>query len=417
MCPAPFSLIAGRAQAARPVSVPPYLLPGGRDLRLDLMRGFCVFAMITDHVGDTSPLRLLTGSNRFLTSAAEGFILISGFTAGLVYRSLIARLGYEAAVKKALRRAFSLYLIAVSLVFLLMPVSETFQLPWAQGLTIEHSVSFVLGVLTLHRGYSLADIMLIYTFLLAFMPLALLLLNSGRTRLLVVTSAGLWALHRFAPALATITWPIAGNEAFDLAAWQLLFFVALALGYHRDRLPVLTPATLRRVQLLTGAGVFALLVFFAICLPPESFPQRLHALSPFSDAQQTWIMARLADKPGLGPLRLVATAVCYTFFFVTLTRGWNWLHRPLNALLLPYGQNALYAYTAHIPFAVAAALIIRALGPAGYNFWLNGVFQLIALAAIWLLARRKFLLPTPQTRRYWELVPFALAVLTLIGLP
>src|SRR4029079_315261 len=47
---------------------------GKRDLRIDLLRGFCVFVMIVDHVGgESSWLYLVTGGNRFFVSAAEGF--------------------------------------------------------------------------------------------------------------------------------------------------------------------------------------------------------------------------------------------------------------------------------------------------------------------------------------------------------
>jgi OpgC protein len=52
---------------------------GSRDLRIDLLRGFCVFVMIVDHVGgESSWLYVLTGGNRFMVSAAEGFVLLSG---------------------------------------------------------------------------------------------------------------------------------------------------------------------------------------------------------------------------------------------------------------------------------------------------------------------------------------------------
>ena len=37
--------------------------PIGRDPRLDLLRGFCVFAMIVDHIGGSSWLYALTGGN------------------------------------------------------------------------------------------------------------------------------------------------------------------------------------------------------------------------------------------------------------------------------------------------------------------------------------------------------------------
>ena len=67
---------------ARPALVlPQYITASGRDLRIDLLRGYFVLAMIIDHVLGVSPLWLITGGNRFFTSAAEGFILTSGLMA------------------------------------------------------------------------------------------------------------------------------------------------------------------------------------------------------------------------------------------------------------------------------------------------------------------------------------------------
>ena len=62
-----------------------YVSGGSRDLRLDLLRGFAVFAMAVDHIGGDSPFHLLSGGNRFFVSAAEAFVFISGVTVGLVY--------------------------------------------------------------------------------------------------------------------------------------------------------------------------------------------------------------------------------------------------------------------------------------------------------------------------------------------
>ncbi|HEV8654275.1 MAG TPA: OpgC domain-containing protein [Candidatus Limnocylindria bacterium] len=47
-----------------------------RDLRLDLLRGFCVVVMVADHIG---------GESSWL------YVLISGITMGMVYRGVIDR--------------------------------------------------------------------------------------------------------------------------------------------------------------------------------------------------------------------------------------------------------------------------------------------------------------------------------------
>src|ERR687885_566562 len=112
-----------------------YAQQGRRDLRLDFLRGFAVFAMIVDHLGSASWLYPLTGGNVFFVSrvahaagrvrgapnarptrdvsAAEGFVLISGLLVGIVYGDIVRREGLKAATLKALARAWSLYKLCV----------------------------------------------------------------------------------------------------------------------------------------------------------------------------------------------------------------------------------------------------------------------------------------------------------------
>src|SRR2546421_11750364 len=86
-----------------------------RDLRVDLLRGFCIFAMVVDHFGGDSWLYSITGGNRFYVSAAEGFIFISGFIMGQAYRAKRDRSGLPSAMREALRRARTLYVATVAL--------------------------------------------------------------------------------------------------------------------------------------------------------------------------------------------------------------------------------------------------------------------------------------------------------------
>src|SRR5579883_2466606 len=96
-----------------------YVAESSRDLRLDLLRGFCVFAMIADHVGGDSYAHAVSGAGEFFVSAAEGFVFLSGFVMGMVYSGIVARHGLLAAVKKALLRSWTLYCvtIAVTVIF------------------------------------------------------------------------------------------------------------------------------------------------------------------------------------------------------------------------------------------------------------------------------------------------------------
>jgi len=195
-----------------------YGASGRRDLRLDFLRGFCAVAMIVDHIGGPSWLYAVTGGNRFFTSAAEGFIFISGLVVGIAYRGLIARDGLGAALRRVLERAAQLYLLAVGLTLVFLPVSEALGLRWAQSVDLGDPAAFVVSVLTLHRTYYVVDIPLLYALLLAVTPLVLILLSQGYTPVVLALSWALWAAYQFFPEQADVPWQIAGNYAFHFSA-------------------------------------------------------------------------------------------------------------------------------------------------------------------------------------------------------
>src|SRR5919199_2794492 len=87
----------------------------GRDLRIDFLRGLCVIGMIVDHVAGPSWLYAITGGNHFYTSAAEGFVFVSGLVAGRAYTRFIDRQGLAYGLSRLLNRAGQLYLLALGL--------------------------------------------------------------------------------------------------------------------------------------------------------------------------------------------------------------------------------------------------------------------------------------------------------------
>jgi hypothetical protein len=407
----------GVPAARSPAAHPPYVTAGGRDLRLDILRGYCVFAMIVDHIAWLSPLHLLSGGDRFLFGAAEGFILISGITAGIVYRSFIAREGMGAAWRKALLRAFNLYLLAVGLALFVGPIYEALHASGAQGVDLTRPLDFVVQVLTLQRTYTLADVMVLYALLLALMPVALYAMRRGLTWLVLGVSALMWLAHQVFPAFDGMPWRVQGNWMFLFASWQALFFGALALGYHRDRLPRVTPVEQRRLHWITGVSSVALIAFFVfLSLSADRLPAALQDLSVLPDALRVEIKLRLFAKPDVGIGRIVSAAVISTFVFLSLTRWWSTLGRVASAVFLPFGQHALYAYTLHTLFVMIAIVAAARFGMPRNNLWLNALIQVAALAVIWFCARRQILAPTPATLRFWQAAPLGLAVVLVVAL-
>jgi enterochelin esterase-like enzyme len=393
----------GDDHAATDASAPPYMASNGRDLRIDLLRGYFVVAMIIDHVRGQSPLYLLT----------------SGLVAGLVYKRLIERMGLAQSLLKLLARAASLYLLTVGVTLLLLPISEILYLPWAQGLDLSNPVGVVVSVLTLHRTYYLIDVMLLYTVLFVIVPLAFVLMDNGKGWIVLAASWVLWALYQVFPEYAALPWPIAGNYLFDFSAWQVLFVTGLVLGYYHNRIPTLGQRATRVALVATGLGTLALIGLFYLIDPPTSLtPAAFAAGSPVYHEVRLWMQDMVFSKLSLRPGRLVTSAVTFSFLFLAATVYWRQAKRWLGWLFLPLGQSALYAYTVHILIAAAVALTLAPLqlvypGPQ----WLNSVIQVASVLVIWVFVRYQVLVPTPRTKRLWYASPALIAAAVILIMP
>ena len=87
-----------------------------RDLRLDFFRGLALFCIFIDHLPNNI-LSEFTLQSVMFSDAAEVFILISGYTAGLVYGRAVERQGFVIAGVRIYHRVWQLY---VAHVFLFM---------------------------------------------------------------------------------------------------------------------------------------------------------------------------------------------------------------------------------------------------------------------------------------------------------
>jgi len=314
---------------------------GKRDLRLDLLRGFAVLAMVADHIGgERSWLYAFTGGDRFFVSVAEGFVFISGLLMGMIYAQVVARHGLGAALMKCLHRAWTLYLLTITLTLTFAALSQQMGLAWAPQVTASAWLDFIISVLTLHHTFHLTDILLLYTLLVLAAVPVLVLLTSGYTRIVLVGSWGLWGLWQLAPQHAQFLWPIADNRVFNFSAWQVLFITAMVIGYHRQRLVQHLAYLPQHVVLgLSGAVIAATLALYTWDLYPLL-------------ARHAVPVDLLFGKVDLRLGRLLVFASFFSFAFTLLTVAWVPISRALRWLLLPLGQNALTAYALHL-FVVA----------------------------------------------------------------
>lgn len=344
-----------------------------RDLRLDLLRGFCVFAMAVDHLDVPTWLYWFTGGNRFFVSAAEGFVFISGLVMGLVYRPLVEREGLAPAVRKAIKRAAFLYLMTAFATLGFMWLSSRLGLPWAAGIDLREAAPRALLLL---RTFYLTDVLMLYTFLVGVSPVAFWLMHRGLTWLALTLSWSAWAYHQ-AIAYVDMPWPSEENAFFYITAWQTLFFTALAIGWHRRELRALG-GWLYSWQTFLVSGV---LVAFFVWLWRNSW------LIARFEPEGSQLLAEGFAKWNLPPARMVACAVFFVFCLLLVHYFWRPIRGAIGWLLLPLGESALTAYVAHLA-VVAGLTAYRSLPGRDVTGGLRGVvFQLFGVLLIWLAVR------------------------------
>jgi enterochelin esterase-like enzyme/uncharacterized membrane protein len=388
----------------------------GRDLRIDLLRGLAVLAMVIDHLAGPSRLYLITGGNRFYTSAAEGFIFLSGMTVGLVYRRIAEQQGLATAIRRLVARAWTLYVLAIGLTLVMLPASEVLKLPWAFGIEETTPLQIIWAILSLHQTYYLVDVLTLYVLLMLGAPLALFLLCERRTSVLLATSWLIWAGFQVFPQQTDLPWPIAGNNLFYLSAWQALFFTAMAIGFHRQRVSQAIPSTWQPALLVGLAISFAALV--VVYVNQSAVLQAVQATLGHSDNPGSgWSVADLEDalfaKGDVRPGRALTSLVVFGFLFSLTTQFWSPIRRGLGWLLLPLGRNALYAYSTHVILALGLGLLSTHADVSG-NASLNALIQAVSIGLIWLAIRIRVLYPTPENRGRWMAAVIPLAAMAFL---
>jgi hypothetical protein len=349
--------------------------PSPRDLRLDLLRGLCLFKMVFNHLWHT-PLHAVQSWIGFI-SAAEGFFFISGVVVGIVHGRRMHEAGLGTVSRAVLRRGLHLYASNLALVCLFLALEGSGVLPfgflWNPGFTPPSLFSF-------NHPYFL-QVLPRYAAFLAVTPLALYCLGTGRTAWLLAGSAGLWGLNLALGGRLAVPFLEAGEfGGFLLVAWQLLFFAGMVLGYHRDRLG----AAWRALPTWAALGVPGAL-YLGFVLLERAVATGLTALQP----------GRVFDLFGrdhLGPGRLLNLAVGFAFFFAATDRLWRPVRRLLGPLLLPFGQSALYLFLVHILLnALSLAVELRLPFALAGHPWRLLAADAILLSTYWLMVRYRLL--------------------------
>ena len=236
-----------------------------RDFRLDFFRGIALFSIFIDHVDRDSILAQFTLQSVGFSDAAEVFILISGYTAGMVYGRAIERRGLLRAAMRIYHRVWQLY---VAHVFLFMQFMATvaylvddlnnsiYAEEFRAADFLKEPGAAVIKALTLQFQPAFMDILPLYIVLLAVLPFVFVGFRLWPAGVLAA-SLGLWGAVQLNKSIALAAYP--GPDQvwfFNPFGWQVLFFLGAWCGWRGTRggIPWLTNRWLFR---LAVAGALA----------------------------------------------------------------------------------------------------------------------------------------------------------------
>jgi hypothetical protein len=228
---------------------------GGRDTRVDTLRGLFLIVMMVDHL-PYHPLHRFSRQGFGFVSAAEGFVFVSGLVSAWVYGRILNKQGEAALRRRAWHRARDIYLIHLFLysVALLGGLWGGWQIAsqfadfwgaWWHGAVLIYQPR-LFGILPMYAVFML------------LLPLLLQQMAKGRAVLIWAASITLWLAAQLGVGSS------ANNPAwlqlgfFNILAWQLLFVAGAYFGYRK--------AAERPSPIQASRGLFLFSVFLATLL-------------------------------------------------------------------------------------------------------------------------------------------------------
>jgi len=211
-----------------------------RDLRLDFFRGLALFCMFIDHMPDNILARFTIQSVMF-ADAAEVFIFISGYTAGMVYGRAMERQGFLLSGVRIYHRVWQLYVAHVFLFMMFMATvgftagalnNPVYAEEFGAANFLNEPGLAVVKALILQFQPAFMDILPLYIVLLAMLPFVLTGFKSWPW-VVIFASVALWLAVQFDKRIALSAYPGPDHVwFFNPFAWQCLFFLGGWLGWR-----------------------------------------------------------------------------------------------------------------------------------------------------------------------------------------
>lgn len=370
--PAAVSVAAKGTDSREPMSIASPSATG-RDLRLDFFRGLALFCIFIDHIPNNI-LAQFTLQSLMFADAAEVFILISGYTAGMVYGRAMERQGFLIAAVRIYHRVWQLY---VAHIFLFMIFMATMAYTAGALNTSLYAEEFraanflnepglaVVKALTLQFQPAFMDILPLYIVLLAVLPLVVTGYRSWPS-VVIFASMSLWVAVQIDKRIALTAYP--GPDQvwfFNPFAWQALFFLGAWFGWR---------ASHGGGSWLNGRWLFYLAVVLSLVGFLIRFSWTLHdfydPIPVFASGELLW---PLLSKGDLGFLRFANVLALALLVARLIHPQARFLASGAARPFVVCGRNSLHIFCLGILLSVLGQLVL--------NEFFGGILMQLAVSA------------------------------------
>lgn len=320
------------------------LIRFNRDARVDFCRGLALWWIFMNHIPDNW-FSVLSLRNFALCDAAEAFVFLAGYGAGLAYGRAMDRHGWLFAGADALKRAWTLYIAHIFLfvVFAAQVSYSAAALDRADYLDEIHldvladapyRAMFEALILRFQPAY--LDILPMYVALLAmFAVIGLPLLRLPAV--LATLSLALYVAARVTEVNLS-SWT-GGGWYFNPFAWQVLFMLGAIASYSRP-----WPWPRHGERVLDVAALLVVLAGVAVQWVVWPYPEAVLEQLPAMVARTLLGV----DKQGLHPLRLLNILALAWLVARFVRRDAAWLRSRLAAPFVLCGQHSLPVFCSSI---------------------------------------------------------------------
>jgi hypothetical protein len=381
----------------------------GRDLRLDLFRGFIILAVVITHIEVSGPYSYLTLHAVGAITGAEMFVFLSGMVLGMVYPLGIARFGEWASAIGAWKRARKQYLVTLAVILIVFALSFVPFLDTDAITTFTDRGTGLDGVQAEGRVYDLYpnamqllaypppwyairqflllemgpwpfNIMGLFVVLSLFIPVFMWVIRRGYWWALLVVSWALYVFQAVNPDFKPLNSQF--DAVFPLLTWQVVFTHGLVLGYYRRQ--ITRALTGRLGKVLVGVLVCGYAAFLVYVWAGDRFD---FTPVPFPASMYQDLYNTAYQRVDLQWGRLIDIAFFAVVSYAILTVFWKPVNAVIGWLWIPLGQASLYVFVWQVFFALVIASL-----PLDYgNVWIGTAVHTVLILLSWYMVRRKFL--------------------------